>query len=421
MRATIVLGFLLLSRLAYAKGPTFPDLISEIALPAEVAPGDTFEIRAKIDIGAYCQRTRLFGGPTCAQQAVHAAGNPELRLYPKAPGPEEPVRWTEITGALVAQADGTFRGVFTTLPCQRSGVYRLSSIEASPTVESAELTIAAAPACGADRSPPKVERVLVPGRLALPTRPPRDSTEWTHGKLIVEVADDASGAHQAWYVLTDNRHPFEYSTLGTGTIKCSRCGRRSICTADLPLCGDPNMKEVVVRISQVIDGAGHVTTWLPDLYGSPLAVVRCGGESAPAPRVACPVPPPAQSPRNDAAHAASPADASTTSPATARDAGAPADADADPRADAIPALLADAKMPEPQPFDAPAPPDATVAPRAADDGHPSGASWTAPPSAKPVSGCSAVPGSSANGGTYALLIAALHVLGLAGRRPRSRG
>lgn len=417
MRATLVLGFLLLSRLAHAKGPTFPDLVSEIALPAEVAPGDTFEIRARIEVGAYCQRTRVFAGPTCAQQAVHAAGNPELRLYPGAPGPEEPVRWTEITAALVAQPDGTFRGVVTTLPCQRSGVYRLSSLEANPALESATLTIAAAPACGADRSPPKVERVLVPSRLALPARPPRDSTEWTHGRLIVEVADDASGAHQAWYVLTDNRHPFEYGTLGTGTLKCSRCGRRSICTADLPLCGDPNTKEVVVRISQIIDGAGHVTTWLPDLHGAPLAVVRCGGESAPPPRVACPAPRPAERPMTDAAHDADPPDAATTNPATDRDAEAPADAG--PAADTSPARLADAKMAEGPPFGTAAP-DAAVGPRTADDRRPGDASWTAPRVTKPVSGCSAAPGSSANGGSHVLSIAALLGLGLASRRANRR-
>ncbi len=286
MRFTSLLAVLvtmLVPLAAQAKGPSFADLISELTLPSQIRPGENVSVAAKIDVAAFCARTSSFGGPSCVADWTPAASG-ELVLVPALVASETSPRLVEIRGLLGRGADGVYRGMMKTFPCQREGEYRVQAQEPAPAVATVQMVVASVAACTADQTAPRVTAVRLPERLKLPAAPPADNTGWTHGKLLVEVEDDASGALELGYQLTPADEPG--TSYGGATIPCAACGGRWSCDADIPLCGSAALGDLAVRVAWVTDRAGRQQAWFP-LDGAPFAVIHCGGESTPDPEMSC--------------------------------------------------------------------------------------------------------------------------------------
>ncbi|MEA2697160.1 MAG: hypothetical protein QOI66_1431 [Myxococcales bacterium] len=313
---------------AYAKEPSFGDVISELSLPARIQPGDTVMVAAKIDVAAYCRRTTTFGGPNCVQDATPGT-SAEIVLHPTSTAPETSARLVDIAGRVDRGADGVYRGTLKTLPCQKEGAYRATAQEPNPLLAAAEMIVDAVPACTADRVAPMVKSVRLPERLKLPARPPADNTGWTHGRLVVDIDDDASGAYQLAYELTPADDAS--SSYGGSSIDCAPCGGHWACTADVPLCAVAELGDLAVRVKWVTDRAGRQTSWQPP-QEAPFAIIKCGSESAPPPTLVCAAPPASDPP-------ASAADGGTTPEPTGGGADAQAPGTSPPKTDPEPPSL----------------------------------------------------------------------------------
>lgn len=265
---------------AHAKAPELGDLVATLTLPAVVQPGEPIAVSAAIDVAAYCARTTIFTGPTCLTDAAPgAAADLVLLTEPEGDGAE---RVVAIRGRLERGADGVYRGQMTTLPCQKAGVYRGFSLEPNPALDRATTRIETTPTCAADRAAPEIARVRVPARLPLPTTTPADARGWTHGRLLVEVTDDASGAAAITYELATAGDAT--GSLGGASVPCQPCGAAWTCTAEIPLCGFES-GDFAVRVRSVQDRAGRARSF--SAQAAPQAIVRCGADSAPAPELAC--------------------------------------------------------------------------------------------------------------------------------------
>src|SRR4051812_19875240 len=245
-----------------AKGAALADVVSELSLPAQIQPGETFAVAAKIDVAAFCARTTRFTGPTCVADWTPGDSG-ELVLQPTSDEPETSLRLVEIGGLLTRDLDGVYRGTFKTLPCQKDGAYRVRPAEPNPALATARLVVASVAACTRDKEAPRVVAIHVPEQVKVPDEIPLDDSTWPRGKLIVEVDDDATGALELDYSLSPANDRNTY--YGGATVSCAPCGNRWTCSADVPLCGVASLGDLAVVITSITDRAGRQAAWwLPE-------------------------------------------------------------------------------------------------------------------------------------------------------------